>query len=80
MTRTGKNNNNLYAWLIIGIISVLVIVIIYKSVKGVKTMTHNEKVKSLKRTLNDLKDRLDINSKNEEKLTEKLKDFVETLA
>lgn len=80
MTRTGKNNNNLYAWLIIGIISVLIIVIIYKSVKGVKTMTHNEKVKSLKRTLNDLKDRLDINSKNEEKLTEKLKDFVETLA
>jgi len=37
-------------------------------------------LRGLKRTLIDLKDRLDINSKNEEKLTEKLKDFVETLA
>jgi uncharacterized membrane protein len=80
MTRNEYNKSNFYSWLIIGIISLLIIVIIYMSVRGVKNMTHNEKVKSLKRTLNDLKDRLDINSKNEKKLTKKLKDFVETLA
>lgn len=79
MTRSDTNNNKKYAWLLVGIITLIVIVLMYISVRGVKTLNHNEKVNSMKKTIKDLQDRLDINSENENILNQKINDFVKTL-
>ena len=42
-------------------------------------MTHDEKVNSVKKTINDLKDRLDITDKNENELNDTIDKFVDTL-
>lgn len=60
MTRSDYNKNNLYSWLALAFIAMVVLVVIYFSVKGVRPMTEAEKRKSLKKTLVDLEDRLDI--------------------
>ena len=42
-------------------------------------MTHDEKVKSVKRTLHDLKDRLDITDDNENEMNKTIDNFVDSL-
>ena len=73
MTRSDTNNNKKYSWLIVAIIILVIVVLMYISVRGVKTLNHNEKVKSMKKTIKDLQDRLDINSENENTLNQKNK-------
>lgn len=60
MTRSDYNKNNLYSWMALGGISLIVLVVIYFSVKGVRPMSEDEKKRALKKTLIDLEDRLDI--------------------
>ena len=60
MTRSDYNKNNLYSWMALGGISLIVLAVIYFSVKGVRPMSEDEKKKALKKTLIDLEDRLDI--------------------
>ena len=43
MTNSKYNNNNIYSWVIIGIISLLVIIMMFVSVYGVKDMTIKDK-------------------------------------
>ena len=76
------NHNNFYAWLIVGIIGILILVMMYFSVIGIKDMTTNDKKNSIKKTLNTLKIRLDIdenNSSNDKDLVNKISQFVNNL-
>ena len=79
MTRSDTNNNKKYAWLIVGIVTLIIVGLMYISVKGVKNLNHNEKVNSMKKTIKDLQDRLDINDKNENELNQKIDNFVGSL-
>lgn len=79
MTRSDTNNNKKYAWVIVGIITIMIIGLMYISVKGVKNLNHNEKVNSMKKTIKDLQDRLDINDENENELNQKIDNFVGSL-
>ena len=79
MTRSNTNNNKKYAWLIVGIVTLIIVGLMYISVKGVKNLNHNEKVNSMKKTIKDLQDRLDINDKNENELNQKIDNFVGSL-
>ena len=79
MNRNDYNKSNFYSWLVVVIVSIIICVIMYLSVKGVRNMTHDEKVNSVKKTLNDLKDRLDITDENENELNETIDKFVYTL-
>ena len=79
MTRSDTNNNKKYAWLIVGIVTLIIVGLMYISVKGVKNLNHNEKVNSMKKTIKDLQDRLDINDENENELNQKIDNFVGSL-
>ena len=60
MSRDNNNNNNRNSWVIVGIIACIMIIMMFLSVNGVRDMTIKDKKKSIKKTLLDLKDRLDI--------------------
>jgi len=79
MTRSDTNNNKKYAWVIVGLVTLMIIGLMYISVKGVKNLNHNEKVNSMKKTIKDLQDRLDINDENENELNQKIDNFVGSL-
>ena len=79
MTRSDTNNNKKYAWVIVGLVTLMIIGLMYISVKGVKNLNHNEKVNSMKKTIKDLQDRLDINGENENELNQKIDNFVGSL-
>ena len=78
MTRQSYNNNNTYAWLVVFVITIIVVIMMYLSVRGIRNFTTKEKRKSLKKTLVDIKDRLDINE-NDVVLNEKLNKFIDEL-
>jgi uncharacterized membrane protein len=75
MTRDDYNTNNKMAWILIGIVSVIVLVIMYFSVRGVKDLTPEEKKRSLKKTLTKAQERLDV----DEELKQKIENFKETI-
>ena len=60
MTRDDNNSNNFKAWIIVGIVALVTIIMMYMSVYGIKDMTIEDKKRSLTKTLEDLKERLDI--------------------
>ena len=77
MKRDDNNTNNIKAWGFLGFILILLIVMLYFSVKGSKKMTEQDKKNSIKKTLQDMKDRLDISQNND--LNQKLDQFVNSL-
>jgi uncharacterized membrane protein len=80
MTRNDYNSNNFYSWMVVGVISMIVLVMMYISVKGVKTMTTDEKRNSLKKTIADMKERLDIGDKEiDSELKTKVDTFISGL-
>ena len=82
MTRSGENNNNFYSWMIVGGIALIIVIMMYLSVKGIKQMTIADKKRSIKRTMGSMKDRIDLDSKygeEEEALLEKFEAFVADL-
>ena len=64
MVRKGKDINNKRAWIIVGVIGFVIVVMMAISAFGVKNMTTQNKRNSLKKSLKDLKGRLDINPVN----------------
>ena len=82
MDRTNPNINNTYCWIIIAIISIILIIMMYISSKGVKTLNTTEKKKSLVKSINDMTDRLDIDPANnieENRVYNKIKNLLESL-
>jgi glycerol uptake facilitator-like aquaporin len=60
MKRDDNNTTNQKAWIFITIIVLLTIVMMFLSVKGTKKMTKQDKKNSIRKTLLDMKKRLDI--------------------
>ena len=82
MDRTNPNINNTYCWIIIAIISIILIIMMYISAKGVKTLNTTEKKKSLVKSINDITERLDIDPANnieENKVYNKIKSLLDSL-
>lgn len=76
MSRDNYNANNKKAWLILGIISLLCCIMLFLSVQGVKKMTTKNKQKSIKKSLKDIKLRLDINDYKDQDLNDKIEKFI----
>ncbi len=66
ITRDSMNSNNKRAWMVVGFIGVIMVAMMYLSVKGTSNMTKEDKKNSINKTIDDLKDRLDINDDDEE--------------
>lgn len=77
MKRDDHNTNNAKAWTFLLIVLLILVVMLYFSVKGSKKMTEQDKKNSIKKTLKDMKDRLDISQNND--LNLKLDEFVKSL-
>ena len=71
MTRNKYNTNNRNSWIVVGVITLLIVVMMYYSAFGIKDMTLKDKKNSIKKTMNDLKDRLDITNKKDDKTLNK---------
>ena len=83
MTRDPYNSNNTNCWIIVTIIAIITIIMMALSVYGIKDMTLNDKKQSIKKTLTDLKGRLDITNtnpdENETELALEVDTFIERL-
>lgn len=81
MKRNDFNYNNKFAWLFVLIIGLFIFIMMYLSVNGLKNMTSKDKKNSLKKSLRDLKRRLDIKEdKIEEKeISIKMEKFINSL-
>ena len=77
ISRDKNSNNNRKAWIVVGGIGIILIIMMYMSVSGMKDMTQNEKKNSIKKTINSLKDRLDIEENSD--LHVKLKNFINSM-
>ena len=54
MTRMDGNNNNFWSWVIVGTVAAIIVLMMYYSVQGITDMTKEDKVYSIKQTLNNL--------------------------
>ena len=83
MTRDPYNSNNTNSWIIVTVIAIITVIMMALSVYGIKDMTLNDKKNSIKKTLTDLKDRLDITNnnpdENESELALEVDTFIERL-
>ena len=81
MNRKSNKINNFFSWLVVGIVGIIIIIMMYLSSKGLKKMTIVEKQKSIKKSLESIKDRVDLNSSNENELDlyNKVTNFLNTL-
>ena len=73
MTKDNYNTNNKKAWNILLLLALLVAIMMFFSVRGSEKMTENDKKNSIRKTLKDLKIRLDIQEKN---LNNKIDNFL----
>ncbi len=78
MKRDNYNTNNMKAWIFLFIVLIGLIVMLYLSVKGTKKMTQNDKKISIKKTLEDMKERLNVTNEDNE-INTKLNNFIESL-
>jgi hypothetical protein len=82
MNRKSNKINNFYSWLVVGSVGIIIIIMMYLSSKGVKTMNVDEKQKSLKKTIISIKERLDLDgNKNSDdvELDNKVNEFIKSL-
>lgn len=82
MNRKSNKVNNFYSWLIVGIVGILIIIMMYLSSRGLKKMTIKEKQKSIKKSLESIKERVDLDSSkndNELELDNKVNNFLKSL-
>lgn len=79
MSRDSFNTNNSKAWLVLGTISVIVCIMLFLSVRGARNMNTKHKSNSIKKTLLDMKKRLDIDENKEEELNLKVDEFINKL-
>ena len=74
MTKDNFSANNSKSWNMLLVIIILVIIMMFFSVRGSKDMTKKDKEKSIKKTLDDMKIRLNV---VEEDLNKKINDFTD---
>jgi uncharacterized protein YacL len=81
MKRNNFNNNTRYAWVIILMVAIFMGIMMYLGSNTIQVMTNDDKRNGLKKTLNELRERYDINSRNETdaELDEKVKQFISKL-
>jgi hypothetical protein len=82
MNRKSNKKNNFYAWLVVGFVGIIIIIMMYLSSRGVKTMNTDEKQKSLKKTIISIKERLDLDGKknsDDVELDNKVNEFIKSL-
>ena len=82
MNRKSNKINNFYSWLVVGIVGIIIIIMMYLSSNGLKQMTIVEKQKSIKKSLESIKERVDLDSsknENELELDTKVTNFLNTL-
>ena len=79
MTRDNFNTNNRNAWLVLGIIGIIACVMLFLSVRGTRNMNTKNKENSIKKTLADMKDRLDISQDKDSELNNKINNFINNL-
>jgi len=82
MNRKSNKKNNFYSWLVVGIVGIIIIFMMYVSSRGVKTMNSDEKQKSLKKTIQSIKERLDLDGNKYESdvvLDNKVNEFINSL-
>ena len=60
ITRDSTSSNNMKAWVVVGVIGAIMVAMMYLSVYGMKDMTENDKKKSIKKTVDGLRGRLDL--------------------
>ena len=77
INRDTNNNNNTKAWFVVGGVGVIMVVMMYMSVSGMKNMTEKDKKNSIKKTLHSLSERLDITENSE--LNNKINNFIENI-
>jgi hypothetical protein len=75
MKKDNYNTNNSKSWIILSIIAIIAIIMMFLSVKDSKKMTVKDKENSVRKTLIDLKKRLDI-TENDKELNNKIDNFV----
>ena len=78
ITRDSMNSNNKRAWMAVSFIGLIMVVMMFLSVKGTSNMTKEDKKNSINKTIDDLKERLDINDADEE-LKNTINDFKEKI-
>ena len=81
MNRRSNKKNNMYSWLIVGIIGIVMIIMMYLSSKGVSKMTYNDKKLSVKKNVEAVKERIDLDNQDpdESKLGVYIDAFLESL-
>jgi len=82
MNRKSNKINNFYSWLVVGIVGIIIIIMMYLSSNGLKQMSIVEKQKSIKKSLESIKERVDLDSsknENELELDNKVTNFLNTL-
>jgi len=82
MSRMGENNNNMWAWMIVGGTALAVVVMMYFSVYGIKIMTLTDKEKSIKKTLESIKERVDLTAQHgsqENEVLQRVDDLINSL-
>ena len=82
MTRNRSNKNNMYAWIVVAITAITIFAVMYMAAKGVKPMTSEDKRRSMKKTLEQMKKRLDLKDETpeEKNLNDIYNDFMKRLA
>jgi hypothetical protein len=82
MNRKSNKINNIYSWIVVGVIGVIMIVMIFFSANGVKQMNINDKKNSIKKSLEKMKERLDLDKtkyKNETQLENYVDSVIENI-
>ena len=78
MKRNDFNNNTTYAWIIIVFVAIFMFIMMYLGSMNIQIMTKEDKRNGIKKTLEELKERYDINSRSDEEaeLNEKVNQFI----
>jgi len=81
MNRRSNKSSNFYSWVVVGVVGAIMILMMYLSSKGVQEMNYEDKKKSIQRSLEAIKERVDLKRgvTEEEALGEKVSAFMEEL-
>lgn len=81
MNRRSNKSNNFYSWMVVGVVGAVMVLMMYLSSKGVQEMNYEDKKKSIHRSLESIKDRVDLKQGDvkEEALGEKVGAFIAEL-
>lgn len=82
MSRMSGNNSNFWCWVIVGLVSVIIVSMMYFSVYGIEDMTLEDKKYSVKKTLTNLKERIDLTNKTpeERQFNDQVTTFINNIA